>query len=539
MLVRIDGLRMPPGYTEEALSRAAADRLGCRPAEVRSVRPVRRSLDARRKKDIHYAIRLEADVSDGAAARALKRGAPGVVRAEPETIWEPRAQRPAPGTRVLVAGLGPAGLFAALALAECGFAPLVIERGRPIGERVEDVERSWASGTPDPESNILFGEGGAGTFSDGKLTSRGKDPRSGYVLERLVRAGAPESVLYDAKPHIGTDRLRGIVRGVREGIAAAGGEVRFGTRLAGVRTGGGRLEAAVLEGPAGEETVPCGDLVLAIGQGARDTLRALYASGVRMRKKPFAMGVRVEHPQAMIDRSQFGDACGDPFLGAAEYRLAAEVRGRGVYSFCMCPGGFVVASASEPGGIVVNGMSYAARNGRNANAAIVAQVEPEDMPEGDLGGIDLCDEIERRAFLAGGGTGRAPAETLGDFLRREPSPKGFGAVEPSYRPGVVPADLWQVLPRFVSEAIAEAFPVFGRQIEGFDREDAVLTAVESRTSAPYRIERDASLQAIGIRGLYPVGEGAGYAGGIVSSAVDGIRAAERILAGGEPEGGDA
>ena len=536
MLVRIDGLKMPPGYTEEALVRTAAGRLGCARGEILAVRPVRRSLDARRKNDIHYLIRLEADVPDAVARKALKRRDPDVSKAEAAEPWEPRALRPAPAPRAVVAGLGPAGRFAALALAECGFRPLVIERGRPVSERVEDVERSWESGVPDPRSNVLFGEGGAGTFSDGKLTSRGRDARSEWVLRRLVSAGAPESVSYDAKPHIGTDRLRGIVRTLREQIEAAGGEVRFETRLTGIRTGGGQLEAAVLEGPGGEETVPCRDLVLAVGQGARDTLRALYGAGVRFRKKPFAMGVRIEHPQSVIDRAQYGDACEDPRLGAAEYRLAETVGGRGVYSFCMCPGGFVVASASEPGQIVVNGMSLSGRDGRNANAAIVVQVEPEDMPEGDLGGIVFCEEVERRAFLAGGGNGCAPAETLGDFLRREPAPKGFGAVVPTYRPGVVPADLWRVLPRFVSEALAGAFPVFGRRIAGFDREDAVLTAVESRTSAPYRIERDGTMQAVGIRGLYPVGEGAGHAGGIVSSAADGLRAAERILGGGEPAG---
>jgi uncharacterized FAD-dependent dehydrogenase len=374
----------------------------------------------------------------------------------------------------------------------------------------------------------MFGEGGAGTFSDGKLTSRSKDARGDDVLSTLVHFGAPEEIAVSAKPHIGTDRLRSVVSNLRKEIERLGGEVHFGAKLNGISFTKGAVSRVLFTQNGAEESADCAALVLAIGQGARDTYQMLFDSGVMMAKKPFAVGLRIEHAQSMIDSAQYGVFAGHPRLGAAEYRLTAQNGDRGVYTFCMCPGGSVIASASSRDEVVVNGMSNLARNAENANAAIVVQVRESDLPEDALAGMRFQKEMERAAFLAGGADGAAPASTVGTFLKRS-KPVGFGGVKPSYRPGVKPVDLWSVLPSFVSKGIADGVVAFGRQLIGFDDADTVLTGVETRTSAPLRILRGETMESVFCAGLYPVGEGAGYAGGIVSAAIDGMKAAERIV----------
>ena len=531
MKLTVSNISAPLNADDAVLLRRAAAKAGLDARAVRGAVLLHRSIDARRKNDIHFTVKLELDVEDAAARRALSRDDGNVRLSPPVESRRLAVRQDALRGRVIVVGLGPAGLFAARELAEYGFTPLVIERGKRISERAADVSRYWNGGALDFESNVMFGEGGAGTFSDGKLTSRSKDPRSARVLETFARLGAPKEILYDAKPHVGTDRLRNIVSALRGEIEALGGEVHFSAKLLDVtRNGDGRLGKAVVSMDGRTHEIPCAALILAAGQGARDTVRMLHARGVAIEKKPTAVGVRIEHPQKMINTAQYGALADNPLLGAAPYALTANAFGRGVYTFCMCPGGQVIASASGDGQAVVNGMSNYARDGENANAALVVQVRPEDMPEGDLGGIEFCEAIEKSAFMAGGGTGRAPAETVGDFLAHK-KPAGFGKIQPTYRPGVVPCDLHAVLPRFICDALMAALPVFGRQLTGFDRLDAVLTAVESRTSAPYRILRNETMQSPSLPGLYPVGEGAGYAGGIVSSAIDRLSAAEAVIVG--------
>ena len=429
---------------------------------------------------------------------------------------------------VLVCGFGPAGIFAAWLLAREGYKPIVIERGRAIEARTQDVEGYWRSGRVDAESNPMFGEGGAGAFSDGKLTSRSKDPLGRLVLERFVAAGAPEEILYAAKPHLGTDTLRTVVAALRREILEMGGEVRFETRLTGLMTENGAVTAVVTEKNGLKETIPCCALVLAIGQGARDTYTYLYESGFMMAPKPFAVGVRAEHPQKMVNVSQYGAFASHPALGAAEYRLTAQDNGRGVYTFCMCPGGCVVGASSAPGETVVNGMSYLARDGENANAAVVVQVSPDDFGTGALDGMRFQQKIEQAAYRFGGEEGLAPAQRIGDFLRKEKT-VSFSGVTPTYRPGVLGTDLHAVLPEFIAHGIETGLTAFGRQLRGYDREDAVLTAPETRTSAPLRILREENGESVSHKNVYPVGEGAGYAGGIVSAAIDGLRAAIRII----------
>lgn len=529
MLV-LNDLRAPIGAEDSELSLLAARALRVKAGEVRAVRILRKSLDARKKQDIHFRLHLAVRLEPALEAALLRRG-DARVTPYPEPADEPLPMgSERPGGRIVVAGLGPAGLFAAWTLARYGYRPLVIERGRPVDKRAVDVERFWSGGVLSPESNAMFGEGGAGTFSDGKLTSRSKDARANAVLRVLAAHGAPAEIEYLARPHIGTDRLRAVVGSLRREIETLGGEVRFSTRLCGiVRDGDGALSAVRLRHGEAEERVSCAALVLAIGQGARDTYRMLYEQGVAMQAKPFAVGVRVEHPQSLIDRVQFGALAGDPRLGAAEYRLTARDGSRGVYTFCMCPGGTVVQTACAQAQSAVNGMSCYARDGENANAAIVVQVGPEDFGKGALDGVAFCERLEREAFLAGGGAYLAPASRVGDFLKRG-VPRAFGDVQPTCRPGVVPADLWACLPPFVAAGVCAGLRAFAAQLRGFDLPDAVLTAVESRTSAPLRILRGERMESVSVPGLYPVGEGAGYAGGIVSAGIDGMRAAERIIA---------
>lgn len=528
MKIRIQNIIQPLSAGDEQIARLIAEQANVDAKRIANAKIIRRSLDARKKQEIHFLVNAVAEVDEPTGKALLSRNDARIEQYR-EVPAEPlkRGDQPLCG-RVIVAGLGPAGLFASLLLAQQGYAPLVLERGEPVERRALDVEHYWRTGELNEESNVMFGEGGAGTFSDGKLTSRSKDTRGDSVLSTLVRFGAPEEIALSAKPHIGTDRLRSVVSNMRKEIEWLGGEVRFGAKLSGITLTNGAICRVLFSQNGVEEQADCAALVLAIGQGARDTYQMLFDSGVMMAKKPFAVGLRVEHEQKMIDQVQYGAFAGHPRLGAAEYRLTAQSGDRGVYTFCMCPGGSVIASASGRDEVVVNGMSNLARNAENANAAIVVQVRESDLPQDAFAGVRFQKELERAAFLAGGADGTAPASTVGAFIRQA-KPVGFGGVKPSYRPGVKAVDLWGVLPSFVSKGIADGIAAFGRQLRGFDEPDAVLTGVETRTSAPLRILRGETMESVSCAGLYPVGEGAGYAGGIVSAAIDGIKAAEQIL----------
>lgn len=452
------------------------------------------------------------------------------VRVAPDTNYYPVAKAPQNlPERPLGIGFGPCGLFAALTLAQMGFNPIVLERGKDVRRRTRDTWGLWRKKILTPESNVQFGEGGAGLFSDGKLYSQIKDPKfyGRKVMQEFVKAGAPEEILYVSKPHIGTFRLTGVVSSMREEIRRLGGEVRFETKVDDFIIHNGRIEGVVLGN--GEE-IRSRYVVLALGHSSRDTFRRLHERGVYVEAKPFAIGFRIEHPQSMIDQARLGKFAGHPELGAADYKLVHHARnGRAVYSFCMCPGGTVVAATSEPNKVVTNGMSQYSRNERNANAGIVVGISPEkDYLGGPLAGIALQESLEANAFILGGKDYCAPAQLVGDFLKARPSTK-FGEVIPSYKPGVLLGDLTVSLPEYVIQAIQEALPEFGKQIRGFDRPDAVLTGIETRTSSPVRITRDAeTFQSLNVRGLYPAGEGAGYAGGILSAGVDGIKVAEAL-----------
>ncbi len=520
-----------PVQAEAELSALIAVQFKIPENSIKAVRIVRQSLDARKKQDIHFLVSAAVTLEAGAEARLQKRADARVKPYAPiEDDHIPEGEE-TPRGRIVVAGLGPAGLFAAYVLALRGYRPLVLERGRRMEERKADVQRFWTGKEIDPESNVMFGEGGAGTFSDGKLTTRIKDARAGLVLETLRSFGAPEDIVYQAKPHIGTDILQHVVKNMREEIIAQGGEIRFETQLFDICVQDGALRSVVVRQGGGEERIDCAALVLATGQAARDTYEMLYRRKIALLPKSFAVGVRIEHPQQLIDQAQFGALAGHPRLGAAEYRLAGKSGARGVYTFCMCPGGYVVGAASGKEEVVVNGMSDRARDGQNANAAVIVQVGPEDFGNGPLDGISFQRELEQQAYRAGLASGAyfAPAQRLEDFMKGRIT-KLFGAVTPTYRPGVHATRLDTLLPEFVAVGIRDGISAFSRQLAGYGMPDAVLTAVESRTSAPVRILRNASGEAEQARGLFPVGEGAGYAGGIVSAAVDGMHAAERVAA---------
>jgi len=535
-MLRLTDLKLPLDHPAEALPAAICAKLGIQPTALHGYAVFRRGYDARKRGAIALIYTLDVDVADEAALLA-RHADDRHVQVTPDTRYHFVAQAPARlEHRPIVIGFGPCGLFAALILAQSGFRPIVLERGKAVRERTKDTWDLWRKRELHPDSNVQFGEGGAGTFSDGKLHSQIRDPRhhGRKVLTEFVAAGAPEEILYVSKPHIGTFRLVTMVENMRGTIEELDGEIRFDQRVDDLlieTDAPGERQVRGVRLASGEE-LRSDHVVLALGHSARDTFEMLHARGVYVEAKPFSIGFRIEHPQSLIDHARFGPQAGHPILGAADYHLVHHGRdGRSVYSFCMCPGGTVVAATSEPGRVVTNGMSQYSRNERNANAAIVCDITPADYApygEGPLAGIALQRHWESNAYALGGGDYSAPGQRVGDFLAGKPS-RAFGDVQPSYKPGVHLTDLSTALPDYAVAAIRAAIPAFDRQIKGYALPDAMLTGVETRTSSPVRIKRrDEDLQSLNTRGLYPAGEGAGYAGGILSAAVDGIRVAEAV-----------
>jgi uncharacterized FAD-dependent dehydrogenase len=582
-MLRLTEVKLPLAHAEGEIRAAILKRLGIADDDLIRYVVFKRGVDARKPNAIAYTYTLDVEVRDeaailerfkvdqplrnggansagteGGASRQLPQSAgsaitsdlaavvgqpsrmansstsnvslPPHVRVTPDTTYHFVCHAPKNlSSRPVVVGMGPAGLFAGLLLAQMGFRPLILERGKAVRERTKDTWGLWRQGVLNPESNVQFGEGGAGTFSDGKLYSQIKDPRhlGRKVLDEFVKAGAPEEILYVSHPHIGTFRLVGMVEQMRETIRSFGGDIRFENRVDDIEIVDGAVRGVLL---SNGERIATGHLVLAVGHSARDTFEMIRERGIYIEPKPFSIGLRIEHPQSLIDAARYGKNAGNPLLGAADYKLVHHAsNGRSVYSFCMCPGGTVVAATSEPGRVVTNGMSQYSRNERNANSGIVVGITPEqDYPDDALAGVEFQRRWESRAFELGGGNYQAPGQLVGDFLAGRPSTK-FGEVQPSYTPGVHLTDLATALPDYAITAIREALPAFAKQIKGFDMADAVLTGVETRTSSPIRIKRNKDdYQSINTRGLYPAGEGAGYAGGILSAAVDGIEVAEAV-----------
>ena len=536
-MIRITELKLPLAHDEHALPALIAKTLGIAVVELVSHTIYKRSYDARKQKlllvyicDVEVAPLLEAALLKQLAAQPH-------IRPAPDQNYYPVVQlNTPPALRPVVVGFGPCGIFAALLLAQMGFKPIVLERGKKVRERTQDTWGLWRKSTLNPESNVQFGEGGAGTFSDGKLWSQIKDPRhlGRKVMMEFVKAGAPEEILLVSKPHIGTFKLVKVVEHMREQIIALGGEVRFEQRVSDVLIEDGHIRGLTVQNinDNTQYEMRADHVVLALGHSSRDTVAMLHRRGAYMEAKPFSIGFRIEHPQGLIDRARLGQHAGHPLLGAADYKLVhhamnGEGRGRSVYSFCMCPGGTVVAATSEPGRVVTNGMSQYSRNERNANAGIVVGISPADYPGGPLAGIDFQRQLETHAFTLGGSNYQAPGQLVGDFIAGKPSTQ-LGSVEPSYKPGVLLGDLHSALPAYAIAAVREALPVFGKKIRGFDMHDAVLTGVETRTSSPVKITRGEDFQSLSVKGLYPAGEGASYAGGILSAGVDGIEVAEAV-----------
>ena len=534
-MIRVTELKLPLHHADEALPAAILKRLRITPRELIRYTVARRGHDARERGNIELVYSVDVAVKNEATVLARFRRDRD-VQTTPDTRYRPPDGAPGGGARPVVVGAGPCGLFAALVLAQMGHRPIVLDRGKAVRERTKDTWGLWRRGVLDPESNAQFGEGGAGTFSDGKLYSRIKDPRhlARKVLTEFVQAGAPPEILTEAHPHIGTFRLVTMVEHMRATVEALGGEYRFSTRVDGIDvatdgSGGRRVRGLHLHDGGYLEA---DRVVLAVGHSARDTFAMLHAAGVHVEAKPFSIGVRIEHPQSWIDTARFGADAGHPILGAAEYHISHHCsNGRTVYSFCMCPGGTVVAATSEEGRVATNGMSQYSRNERNANSGLVVGIDPaRDFPGDPLAGIALQRHWEARAYVAGGSSYKAPAQRLGDFLAGRPS-TSLGSIVPSYKPGVHATDLAECLPDFAVAAMREALPVFGRQISGYDHPDVVMTGVETRTSSPVRFTRGDDMQSLNTAGLFMAGEGAGYAGGILSAAVDGIRVAEAVAQG--------
>ncbi|RMN28772.1 hypothetical protein ALP45_05115 [Pseudomonas coronafaciens pv. atropurpurea] len=530
LMLRITELKLPIDHPEEDLRVALLQHLGIDSSELLDFTLFKRSYDARKKSsELCFIYTIDFQVRDEEAL-LRKLSNDRHVGPAPDVSYKVVGHAPEGLTeRPIVVGFGPCGIFAGLLLAQMGFKPIILERGTEVRQRTKDTWGLWRKNVLKPESNVQFGEGGAGTFSDGKLYSQIKDPKfiGRKVLHEFVKAGAPEEILYVSKPHIGTFRLTGVVENMRHQIVAMGGEVRFQQRVTDLMIEDGQLLGVQLD--SGEQ-IESRHVILALGHSARDTFRMLHSRGVYMEAKPFSVGFRIEHPQSLIDRARLGKYAGHPKLGAADYKLVHHAsNGRSVYSFCMCPGGTVVAATSEPGRVVTNGMSQYSRNERNANSGIVVGISPEqDYPGSPLAGIELQERLESHAYLLGGSSYEAPAQLVGDFIAGRAS-TALGSVEPSYKPGVKLVDLADALPSFAIEAIREALPAFDKQIKGFSLHDAVLTGIETRTSAPLRITRGPTLQSLNTKGLYPAGEGAGYAGGILSAGVDGIRIAEALV----------
>ena len=526
-MIRIQNIRLPLDYTEDTLRRAAGQKLHLPFEKLRSVKLRKRSIDARKRDAIVFLATLDvkAEGESKIIAKLKKDRDIALVTEKPYRVHICKSTE-----RPVIVGFGPGGMFAAYVLAKAGLRPVVLERGKPVDERIADVQRFRTTGILDTESNIQFGEGGAGTFSDGKLNTGIKDPRIRFVLETFVQCGAPEEILWQAKPHIGTDKLTGTVTTMRSLIERMGGEIRFGAKMTGFSQENGNLRSLTYEQDGNTQEIACKYAIFALGHSARDTMEMLHENGMLLVQKPFAMGVRVEHLQEQMNRALYGKFWNHPALGAADYKLAVHLKnGRSLYTFCMCPGGEVVAAASEQGRLAVNGMSNFARDGRNANSALLVGITPQDFgSEHPLAGMYLQREIEEKAYIAGGGDFKAPVIRVGDFLKKRVS-TAFGKVQPTYTPGTAFASPDAYLPDFMCETLRLGLPEMDKRLRGFADADAILTGVESRSSSPVRMVRGEDYCSADVDGIYPCGEGAGYAGGITSAAVDGIRCAEAII----------
>ena len=525
-MLRVDNLKLTPDENESLLPQRATAVLHVRPEDITDWQILRKSVDARESPVLVYSIAVAVKNEKRCRGKGVSAYSPIIYRLSPAVKM--------PAVPPVVVGMGPGGLFAALILARCGCKPIVLERGEPVEQRKLTVERFWQIGALNVESNVQFGEGGAGAFSDGKLNTGTKDLRHRFILEQMVACGAPDSILYDAKPHVGTDKLHILLQNLRRELLDLGADVRFGHKLTDITVKDGALTELTVAANGSAYSLPCRQCILALGHSSRDTVEMLYARGVFMEQKAFAMGVRIEHSQHDLDVQQYREFAGHPALPVSTYKLACHLpNGRSAFSFCVCPGGQVVAAASEENRLVTNGMSHYARDGQNINGALLVNVTPEDFGGSHpLAGIELQRRLEEAAFRQGGSSYKAPCQRVEDFLLKRPS-AGHGAIPPSYRPGVVWGDLHGCLPDFITETLELALPVLDHKLPGYAAPDALLTAVESRSSSPVRIPRDQTYQC-SVRGIYPCGEGAGYAGGILSAAADGIRCAEQIVQGCQP-----